>query len=322
MTQKRKLDHIKLALSRKTQDDFNFWDQVQLPYTALPEVDWRNLDTSVNFLNKKLSMPLIISSMILSTQPEINKLNHLLVQLAEEKEIAFGIGSQRIMIERGLDKQVKQLRRLAPKACLLANFGAVQLNYGWGIDQAKRCVNALRADALILHLNPLQELIQPEGDTNFTGLLKKIKYLVKHLSVPVIVKEVGFGIDPDSAQKLYQAGVYGIDVAGKSGTNWAKIESLRRQDDWAYPLYQLGWPAPYLVEQISAFKPKNKILIASGGIRHGLHIAKAIYLGADLAGIAQPFLIAARKGYTSLVKLYHQLHWQYKIGLMITKGKL
>ena len=322
MIDKRKTDHIRLALDASTQDEINFWDQVRLPYKALPEVDWEKVDTGFKFLGKKLSMPLMIGSMTLSANKKLARLNEDLVRLAEGKKIAFGIGSQRVMIESGLDGQVRRLRKVAPTACLLANFGAVQLNYGWGIREARRCIEVLEADGLILHLNVLQEVIQPEGNKNFAGLLKKIEKLSREVKVPVVVKEVGFGIDPGTAKKLYEVGVYGIDVAGKGGTNWAKIEALRRTDDWAYPLYELGYPAPELVETIAKFKPKDKVLIASGGIRHGLHVAKAVYLGADLVAAAYPFLVAGKKGgYKALVKLYNAFYWQYKAGLVVMGEK-
>lgn len=320
MTKQRKLDHLKLALDNKNQDNINYWDQVNLPYLALPEKDFNQIDISVDFLGEKLSMPLIIGSMTTPVDDSSFNLNRLLVQLAQEKGIAFALGSQRIMVEDNLDKQVKSLRRLAPQACLLANFGAVQLNYGWGIKQAQRCIDSLEANGLMLHLNLLQELIQSNGDTNFKDLLGKIAKLIKQIKLPVIVKEVGFGIDPQTAKKLYQVGVYGIDIAGKGGTNWAKIESQRRWDNRAWPLFEVGWPAPYLVEKISAFKPKDKFLIASGGIRHGLHIAKAIHLGADMVSMAQPFLMAAKAGYNNLINLYDRLSWQYKVSLMVKLG--
>ncbi len=318
MTKQRKLDHIKLALENKNQDNVNYWDQVSLPYQALPEKDFDQIDTSVDFLGKQLSLPLIIGPMTVPVDDSSFKLNQLLVQLVHERGVAFALGSQRIMIENNLDKRVKKLRKLAPQACLLANFGAVQLNYGWGTDQVQRCIDSLEADGLMLHLNLLQELIQPNGNTDFSGLLGKIEKLVKQIKLPVIVKEVGFGIDPATAKKLYQIGVYGIDVAGKGGTNWAKIESSRRLDSWARPMFEIGWPAPHLVEKIAGLKPKEKVLIASGGIRHGLHIAKAIHLGADMASMAQPFLTAAQSGYNNLINLYNRLSWQYKVGLMVS----
>ncbi len=316
----RKLAHLKIGQDPANQDPLNLWDTLPINYLSLPDKDFDSLQTTTTFLNKTLSLPLIIGALTFPVDQKTRQLNNNLVRLAEEKKLAFNVGSQRIMVENNLDAEAKRLRRLAPTACILANFGAVQLNYGWGIEDARRCVDTLEADALVLHLNCLQELIQPEGHKNFKGLLQKIELLVKKISVPLIIKEVGMGIDPQTAKRLYDLGVYGIDVAGKGGTNWAKIEAGRRQDDWAVPFYTLGYSAPDLVKEISKFKPKDRILIASGGIRNGLHIAKALWLGADLASAAYPFLIAGQKGYSELVKLYNKLHWQYKVSLMVIKN--
>ncbi len=321
MIKKRKISHLNLATDPDSQNEINYWDQINLPYSALPEKNFESVSTSVTFLNKELSLPVIIGAITFPVNGKSRRLNRNLVRLAEEKSLAFNIGSQRIMIERDLDQEAEELRRLAPKACLMANFGAVQLNYGWGIDQARRCVETLEADALVLHLNLLQELIQPRGDIDFSGLAEKISRLVKKLPVPVIVKEVGFGIDPQTAKKLYSLGVYAIDVAGQSGTNWAKIEASRRRDNWADPFKSIGWPAPELTQEVARLKPKDKLVIASGGIRTGLDIARAIYLGADLVSISQPFFLAGLKGYSYLLKLYRRLAWQYKVSLMILNDK-
>ncbi len=315
---KRKLAHLKISQDVSNQDTLNPWDSLVINYQSLPNKNFDSLQTTTTFLNKILSLPLIIGALTFPIDRRTRQLNSNLVKLAEEKKLAFNIGSQRVMVENSLDAEAKRLRRLAPTACFLANFGAVQLNYGWGVDEARRCVDALEADALVLHLNCLQELIQPEGHKNFKNLLQKIGILVKKIGVPLIVKEVGVGIDPQTAKRLYDLGVYGIDVAGKGGTNWAKIEAKRRQDDWAEPFYDLGYPAPDLVREIAQFKPKDRILIASGGIRNGLHMVKALLLGADLVSAAYPFLVASQGGYSELVKLYNKLHWQYKVSLMVT----
>ncbi len=314
---KRKLSHLFLGPLDQNQNELNFWDTVRLEYKTLPDKNWNNLQVETTFINKKLSLPLIIGPLTFPFNPQTRRLNSNLVRLAEEKHLAYSVGSQRIMIEENLDKEAKKLRQLAPTACLMANFGAVQLNYGWGANEARRCIDALEADALVLHLNLLQELLQPEGNKNFSGLLKKIEKLVRLVNVPLIVKEVGFGIDPQTAQKLYEIGVYAIDVAGRGGTNWAKIEAARRKDDWAEPFKDVGWPAPQLTQEVAKIKPKGKVLIASGGIRTGLDIVKAISLGADLTSMAQPFLLTGLKGYSHLLKLYDRLLWQYKVSLMI-----
>jgi isopentenyl-diphosphate delta-isomerase len=202
------------------------------------------------------------------------------------------------------------VRSIAPDIPLFANLGAVQLNYRYGVDECRRAVETLEADALILHLNPLQECVQTSGDTNFRGLLEKITVLCETLPVPVIAKEVGNGISAAMAQKLLAAGVAAIDVAGAGGTSWALVESERATDahqrrlgrtfaDW-------GLPTAECITEIRAIAPHIP-LIASGGLRDGLEAAKAIALGADLAGMALPFLQAANVSEEALHELVEVL---------------
>jgi isopentenyl-diphosphate Delta-isomerase len=246
-------------------------------------------------LGKQLGAPILISSMTGGTA-QAREINYRLAEVAQTYKLAMGVGSQRVAIESPDVADTFQVRKIAPDILLLANLGAVQLNYKYGIDQCRRAVDLLEADALILHLNPLQECIQPQGDTNFKGLLDRIAMVCDRLPVPVIVKEVGNGISAPMAKQLIAAGVGGIDVAGAGGTSWAKVESERAQTalqrrlgetfaDWGIPTAE----CIVAIGQIAPTLPS----IASGGLRNGLDIAKAIALGANVGGLALPFLQAA-----------------------------
>jgi isopentenyl-diphosphate delta-isomerase len=246
-------------------------------------------------LGKQLGAPLLISSMTGGTE-QAGIINHRLAEVAQHYKIAMGVGSQRVAVEKPQVADTFAVRKYAPDVLLFANLGAVQLNYSYGLDQCLRIIDILEADALILHLNPLQECIQPKGDKNFKGLLGKISILCSKLPVPVIAKEVGNGISAAMAEKLIAAGVKAIDVAGAGGTSWAKVESERAENSLQRRLGSTfadwGLPTAECITSIRAIAP-DVPLIASGGLRHGLDIAKALALGADIAGLAMPFLQAA-----------------------------
>jgi isopentenyl-diphosphate delta-isomerase len=236
-------------------------------------------------------------------------INFRLAEVAQHYKLAMGVGSQRVAVENPQVADTFAVRSHAPDILLFANLGAVQLNYSYGLDECLRVIDLCQADALILHLNPLQECIQSKGDTNFRGLIDKIKLLCDKLPVPVIVKEVGNGISAAIAQKLLDAGVTAIDVAGAGGTSWAKVESERtlnaQQRKLGLTFADWGLPTAECITSIRAFAPEIP-LIASGGLRNGLDVAKAIALGADVAGLAWPFLQAAAESadaVDALVKL-------------------
>jgi isopentenyl-diphosphate delta-isomerase len=227
---------------------------------------------------------------------EAKTINFRLAEVAQHYKLAMGVGSQRVAVENPQVADTFAVRSLAPDILLFANLGAVQLNYSYGLDECRRVVDLCQADALILHLNPLQECIQPQGDTNFRGLIDKISILCSKLPVPVIAKEVGNGISAAMAQKLLDAGVSAIDVAGAGGTSWAKVESERalnaQQRRLGLTFAEWGLPTAECITSIRAFAPEMP-LIASGGLRNGMDVAKAIALGADISGLAWPFLQAA-----------------------------
>jgi len=295
-TVQRKAEHIRICLESDVQfQQGSGFDRYQFIHSCLPELDYQNIDLTTKLLGKQLGAPILMSSMTGGTT-KAKEINYRLAEVAQEYKLAMGVGSQRVAIEQPQVADTFQVRQIAPDILLLANLGAVQLNYKYGIDECLRAVELLGADALILHLNPLQECIQPQGDTNFKGLLDRIATVCARLPVPVIIKEVGNGISVSTAQQLIAAGVSGIDVAGAGGTSWAKVESERAQTVLQRRLGQTfadwGIPTTTCITAIRQIAPTLP-LIASGGVRNGLDIAKAIALGADVAGLALPFLQAA-----------------------------
>ncbi|MDP8962534.1 MAG: type 2 isopentenyl-diphosphate Delta-isomerase [Cyanobacteriota bacterium] len=296
-TQTRKADHLRICLDEDVQFHgvTNGLERYRFTHCCLPELNRSEIDLSTTFLRKLLGAPLLISSMTGGTQ-EAKTINFRLAEVAQHYKLAMGVGSQRVAVENPQVADTFAVRSLAPDILLLANLGAVQLNYSYGLDECRRVVDLCQADALILHLNPLQECIQPKGDTNFKGLIDKISILCNELPVPVIAKEVGNGISAAMAQKLLDAGVSAIDVAGAGGTSWAKVESERalnvQQRRLGLTFADWGLPTAECITSIRAFAPDIP-LIASGGLRNGMDVAKAIALGADISGLAWPFLQAA-----------------------------
>ncbi len=321
-TQTRKADHLRICL----EDDVQFCgltnglDKYRFDHSCLPELDLNEVDISTQLLGKTLNAPLLISSMTGGTE-EAKIINCRLAIAAQKHGLAMGVGSQRIAVENPDVAHTFAVRSLAPNAMLFANLGAVQLNYTYGLEQCLRVVEILGADALILHLNPLQECIQPNGDTKFKGLLHKIEQLCQQIDVPVIAKEVGNGISNSMATKLVDAGVSIIDVAGAGGTSWAKVESQRAENNLQRRLGRTfadwGISTADCIVQIRAQYPELP-LIASGGLRDGMEVAKAIALGANLAGLAFPFLQAAAESEAAIDELIELLIAEIKTVLFCT----
>lgn len=310
-TQTRKADHLRICLDQDVQfhQTTNGLERYRFTHCCLPELDRNEISLKSTFLGKQLDAPLLISSMTGGTE-QAGIINHRLAEVAQHYKLAMGVGSQRVAVEKPQVASTFAVRSLAPDIPLFANLGAVQLNYNYGLDECLRVVELLEADALILHLNPLQECIQPKGDINFRGLLDRIAQLCSKITVPVIAKEVGNGISAAMAEKLIAAGVAAIDVAGAGGTSWAKVESRRAENEQQRRLGMTfadwGIPTAECITSIRAFAPEIP-LIASGGLRHGLDVAKAIALGADIAGLALPFLQAAAASEAALYSLVEVL---------------
>lgn len=306
ITQNRKADHLRVCLEEDVQSQLSSgFERYRFTHCCLPELNRQQVDISTTFLGKALGAPLLISSMTGGTE-QAQTINYRLAAIAQHHKLAMGVGSQRVAVENPAVLPSFAVRAIAPDILLFANLGAVQLNYDYGLEECLRVVDWLQADALILHLNPLQEAVQTRGDTNFHGLLNKISRLCQQLPVPVIAKEVGNGISAVMAQRLIEAGVGAIDVAGAGGTSWARVESERAQDPLQRRLGQTfanwGIPTADCVTDVRAIAPQIP-LIASGGLRNGLDVAKAIALGADLAGLALPFLQAASESEAALEAL-------------------
>ena len=292
----RKADHIKINLEQDVRSALTTGlENYHFTHEALPELDLNRIDTSLNLFGKQLAAPILISSMTGGTS-EAETINLRLAEAAQDMKVAMGVGSQRAAIENPEQERTFQVRRVAPDILLFANLGAVQFNYGYGIDQCRRAVNMIQADALILHLNPLQEAVQAGGDTNWQGLAKKIEEVCKNIEVPVIAKEVGWGISEKTATLLANCGVTAIDVAGAGGTSWSQVEMHRAPDEFTRQLAAtfVGWGIPTSDSILNVKKTvPDMTVFASGGIKDGLDIAKCIALGATLGGMAGQFLKAA-----------------------------
>jgi isopentenyl-diphosphate Delta-isomerase len=296
-TQQRKAEHIRINLEEDVQSKgiSSGLDRYRLVHMALPELNLKEVDTSATFLGHRLRAPVLVSCMTGGIERG-REINQRLARAAQAHGCAMGVGSQRAAIEDPALAPLFRVRDVAPDILLLANLGAAQLNYGYGIDHCRRAVAMIDADALALHLNPLQEALQPEGNVNFSGLLTKIEQVCRALEVPVIVKEVGWGISARVAQQLAEAGVAAIDVAGAGGTSWSEVEhhraptALRRRISGTF----IAWGIPTAESLIMARHAAPGLpLIASGGLRNGIDAAKVIALGASLVGFASPLLRAA-----------------------------
>lgn len=311
----RKKDHVELSVSGEVdyQRSAGF-EQYRFIHNALPEVDVEDISTEASLLDRTFAFPLFISSMT-GGYTDAGAVNAIIAEFCEDYNLPFGVGSQRIMLEsRDAVSSFAVVREKAPSAFIAANIGGAQLVGGLSRDNLELLISSIEADAVIVHLNPLQELMQPEGDRKFKGIEAGIRQLCSDSSVPVIVKETGAGISASVAERLLQAGVAVIDVAGAGGTSWAKVENERVSNknpdndfnDWGIPTLEC-------VHQVQELKGNyNFELIASGGIRSSHHIARSLCLGADFAAAAQPVIKAVvENGYEGLETLYHK--WQKQL---------
>jgi isopentenyl-diphosphate Delta-isomerase len=294
----RKADHIRINLDNDVRSGLtNGLENYQFVHRALPEIDLAQVNTEVKIFGKNLKAPILISSMTGGTSEAV-LINQNLATAAQAAGVAMGVGSQRAGIEHAELAYTFQVRKFAPTILLFANLGAVQLNYSYTVDQCRRAVDMIESDALILHLNALQEALQPEGDTRFAGLLEKIEKVCRALPVPVVAKEVGWGISAEDARRLAEAGVAAIDVAGAGGTSWSQVEMYRMQDESlarvAAAFRDWGIPTAESIQAVRKAAP-NVTVFASGGLRDGIDIAKCIALGASLGGMAGPFLKAGAR---------------------------
>lgn len=309
--EKRKSMHLKFALDPRSQTGTNGLEKVVLPYTAMPDRDISDIDLSTKFLGKKISYPFFISCMTGGPQKALT-LNTRLARAAAKFNIPMGLGSIRIALRYPELLSTFQVRKFAPSIPLMVNLGASSLNDGLTLRDCQKAVDLTEADCLVLHLNPLQEVLQPGGTTDFGGLISKIAEVVEKLNVPVIVKEVGHGIDGQTAQSLYNIGVKIIDTAGVGGTSWAWIEAQIAGEARKAEIFKSVGLMTY-DSIVACTQVKGLTVLGSGGIRTGVDIAKVLYLGCALAGLARPFLAAAIKSEESIVELCNELISELKI---------
>lgn len=298
--EQRKEDHIRINL----EEDVSFkavttgLEKYRFTHRAVPELNLAEVDTSVSLFGKTMTTPLFVSSMTGGTA-RARAINLKLAEAAQAYGMAMGLGSQRAALEDAELAASYRVRDVAPDILLFANVGAVQLNYGYGVEQMQRAIDMIEADALILHFNPLQEAVQPEGDDDFSGLLPKIETICRSVSVPIIAKEVGWGFSKKDVSVLVEAGVSAFDVAGAGGTSWSQVEMYRaptkRHAEVARAFIDWGIPTAESIENCIGIVADLPIL-ASGGLKNGIDIAKCIALGASMGGMAGQFLKAGEAG--------------------------
>lgn len=321
----RKNEHLDLCLTEAVESGaMHSFSRVRLRHCALPEISLDEVCTEVQVLGKRLTTPLIIGSMTGGTTRGAT-INRRLAEAAEETGVGLALGSFRIGLASNGGLNAFKVRKIAPSIALFANLGAVQLNYGVTIDQIVRAVDILGVDGLFLHLNVVQECFQENGDRNFASLMPKIAQLCKALPIPVLAKETGCGIDVKTALSLADVGVRAIDVSGRGGTSWALVEGMRSKnprlarsarqfaDEW-------GWSTAELLPSLRSALPEIAI-IASGGVRSGLDIAKALALGADVASIARPFLGPAGESSDAVASEINAIRYELQIAMLASASR-
>lgn len=313
-TPARKQDHLELSLTGDVgfQARGNGLDAWRLLHDALPEVDFDAIDLSTGFLGHQLRMPLIISSMTGGTDDAAH-INRILAEGAGRAGCAMGVGSQRAALEDEAAATSFRIREVAPDLPLFGNLGAVQLNYGYGLEECARAVEMIEADGIFLHLNSLQEALQPEGDRDFSGLVARITEICRDAPFPVLLKTTGNGLSRRTAAKLVGVPLAGLEVSGAGGTSWARIETLRSGDTRARDRFG-DWGETTADSILAARECLPDLpLIASGGIRDGVDVAKALALGADVVGLARPFLQAAARGPRELDTLLERIAFELRL---------
>jgi isopentenyl-diphosphate delta-isomerase len=317
-TSSRKADHIRINVEQDVRSGLTTGlEKYRFVHQALPELDLEDINLDLTLFGKAISAPLFISSMTGGTK-EGKSINYNLARAAQDTCIPMGVGSQRAALEDPALAETFQVRKIAPDILLFANLGAVQLNYNLTVEDCYRVIEMIDADGLILHLNPLQEAVMPEGNTRFAGLLSKIEAVCRAVEVPVIVKEVGWGLSDQTAVKLRDAGVSAIDVAGAGGTSWTEVEMHRAETEdqqiIASSFVNWGIPTAETLQLVKSAVPDLPIL-ASGGLRNGVEITKCLALGAVMGGMAGPFLKAAVESSEEVVRVINRLKHEIRISM-------
>lgn len=314
----RKQDHIRIVNEQDVEPIMNPLDKYRLPYSALPEIDLQKIDTNTKFLGYKLSFPFLVASMT-GGPAKAGSINENLARACAEVGVGLGLGSMRIALKDEIAAKSFQVKQYCKNIPVIANLGLVQLNYGFGADEINRLLDISSADAIFLHLNHLQEAVQPEGDVNFEGLLEKLDKALPLINKPVIIKEVGTGIDYKTAKALSEIGIKWIDISGMGGTSWTVVEAYRRQDDLGFLFAEEGIPTDEALLQCK--KVADMQLIAEGGIRSGLDIAKALILGADIAAAAKFLLAPALESSEACVTTLERIKRELQVALFTTGAK-
>lgn len=330
MINHRKIQHLEALLQDPDiERGGSGFERIRLTHRALPQLNYDEIDTSTVFLNKRLSFPLLISSMTGGNDPLINMINRNLAIAAGRCGVALAVGSQRVMFADDGAWDSFDLRHYASyQTLLMANLGAVQLNKGFGIDEALKAVEVLEADALFFHLNPLQEAVQYEGDVDFSGLAQKIGAIQKALHVPIVLKEVGAGLSVADIELGYSAGIKFFDIAGRGGTSWSRLEAHRNRENYAdlyeydsdydlgYVFQDWGIPTAEALHRAVTAYPNGQF-IASGGIRNGIDMAKAIILGAQICGSAMPFLEPAKFSADAVITVIERWKREFQTAMFL-----
>lgn len=325
----RKLDHIRVVLDSRVEhiNKTTLFEHVELEHIAMPEIDMDHIDTSTVFLGKKLAAPIVVTGMTGGHRVAAD-INCAIAKAVQELGLAMGVGSQRAAIEKPeLSWTFRIARECGPDVPLIANIGAPQLVKGYGIDEIKKAIEMIDADAVAIHLNAGQEAFQPEGDTNYSGVLEKVADIVAKLEKPIIIKETGHGLSYDVVLALRSIGVKFFDVSGAGGTSWIRVEMYRARarsinrlargasvfTDWGIPtlqaLIETRWAAP------------DSCIIASGGIRTGLDVAKSIALGSDMAGVALPVIRAyGSHGVKGVKEFLEQIIFELRVAMFLTSA--
>ncbi len=321
--EERKKRHIEVSLKEDVQTRVGTGlEDVHLIHRCLPELNLEDVRTETELFGHRLSAPFIISAMTGGTE-EAARINENLAEAAELLGIGLGVGSQRIALEDpSREYTFRVVREHAPTTLLIGNLGCPQLALGYGVEEARRCVEMIDADALALHMNPLQETIQMGGDTRYRGVLERIREIAEGLDVPVIAKETGSGVAYEEAVLLERAGVEALDVSGVGGTSWSATEHYLARDHGDRLRERLGrtfwdWGIPTAISLVEVKRSTNLTVIASGGIRTGIDMAKAIALGADAVGVAHPLLKYAVKSAESLVGYLRQILLEFRIAMFL-----
>ncbi len=317
---RRKLEHIEISITKDVEsEESNGFEDIILIHRALPQIDFNEIDVKTVFLGREISMPIVIAGMT-GGHKKAKEINKNLAIAAEKLNIPLGVGSQRAALEKKeLEDTFSVVRDYAPNAFVIANIGIVQFCVEYTVEHAEMAVEMIGADAIALHLNPLQEILQEEGDRNFSCCLDAIREIKKSLNVPVIVKETGAGISLEDAVLIEKAGADAIDVGGLGGTNFAKIEFYRNNNEKAKLFF--NWGIKTAISLIECLSSTNIPIIATGGIRNGLEVAKSIALGAIACGIALPFLKKAVISSQEVLKEAKKIEEELKMAMFLTGSK-